>query len=230
MAQYETIGKRYSLGADGKVQVQIPVSVTDDTVVTPPTAPTGTKLVSAEYTLRADGGRDYTLVYESGGSSSQKAQIQVQGQASQEPVETHPKFNGASGYGTITDADLAAIKASLNDGSTPGFTGTGLNLTAAQDLYKLMLKGVTSYYTPSGITYSETTDETTKPSLADLCKVQTAPTDAPTLATNQNWLFFSIRAEKIYDPITGTPIWRTSKEWIASGPRGWNADFALYET
>ena len=28
----------------------------------------------------------------------------------------------------------------------------------------------------------------------------------------------------------GTPIWRTSKEWIASGPRGWNADFALYET
>jgi len=230
MAQYETIGKRYSLGADGKLQVQIPISVTDDTAITEPTPPTGTKLVSYEYTIRADGGRDYILVYEKGGSSTQKAQVQVQGQASQEPVETHPKFNGLTGYGTVSNTDLAAIKAALNDGSTPVFTGTGLDLTAAQDLYSIMLKGVTSYYTPSGITYSETTDETTKPSLADLCKVQTAPTDAPTLATNQNWLFFSIRAEKIYDPITNTPIWRTSKEWIASGPRGWNADYDLYGT
>lgn len=187
------------------------------------------RLVSSEFTNRTDGGRDYVFTYESSGSAPGDAQIQINGQAAQEPIETHPKFNGEQGFGTVTDSDLAAIKASLGSGSAPSFSGTGLNLTAAQDLYALMLKGVTHYYTPSGVTYSETFDETVKPNLNELCSVDRPPQDAPSLRQGGNWLQIGLRANKIYEPDTATSFWRVTREWLASGPRGWNADFDLYE-
>jgi hypothetical protein len=129
----------------------------------------------------------------------------------------------------VNDADLAAIKAALGSGSAPSFSGTGPNLTAAQNLYALMLKGVTHYYTPSGVTYSETFDETVKPDLNELCSVDRPPQDAPSLRQGGNWLQIGLRANKIYEPDTQTSFWRVTREWLASGPRGWNADFDLYE-
>lgn len=230
MAQYEIPGYRYTVAPDGRKIVVVPVSTTDDAAATVPTAPSGTRLVGYEYSKRPDGGRDYAFTFESNGSSPSDSQIQINGQCAQEPIETHPRFNGASGGGTVTDEDLAAIKKSLSDGSTPNFSGTGSALTAAQNLYKLMLKGVTNYYTPSGITYSETFDETAKPSLRNLAAINNPPTDAPTLNTGMNWLLISLRAQKIYQPDTKTSIWRVTREWLASGPRGWNADFEIYET
>lgn len=228
MAQFQTAGYRSTITPEGRKIVQIPVSVTDDTAATAPAAPSGMRLVSNEYTIRPDGGRDYIFTYESSGSAPGDAQIQVNGQAAQEPIETHPKFNGEQGAGTVSDADLAAIKTALNNGSTPQFTGTGNNLTAAQDLYNLMLKGVTHYFTPSGITYSETFDETTKPNLSELCTVDRPPPDAPTLRQGSNWLMIGIRAQKVYEPESGNSFWRVTREWLASGPRGWNADFEIY--
>jgi hypothetical protein len=44
-----------------------------------------------------------------------------------------------------------------------------------------------------------------------------------------NWLQIGLRANKIYEPDTQTSFWRVTREWLASGPRGWNADFDLYE-
>jgi hypothetical protein len=186
------------------------------------------RMVGYEYTKRPDGGRDYAFTFESNGSSPSDSQIQINGQCAQEPVETHPKFNGESGSGTVTDKDLAAIKQSLSDGTTPTFTAKGNDRIAAQNLYKLMLRGVTNYYTPSGITYSETFDETTKPTLSELATVNRPPQDAPSLGNNMNWLLLSLRAQKIYQPDSGTSVWRVTREWLASGPRGWNADFELY--
>jgi hypothetical protein len=49
------------------------------------------RLVSSEFTNRPDGGRDYVFTYESSGSAPGDAQIQINGQAAQEPIETHPK-------------------------------------------------------------------------------------------------------------------------------------------
>jgi hypothetical protein len=92
-----------------------------------------------------------------------------------------------------------------------------------------MLKGVTNYYTASGVTYSETFDETVKPNLNELCSVDRPPADAPSLREGSNWLQISLRANKIYEPDTQTSFWRVTREWLASGPRGWNADFAIYE-
>jgi hypothetical protein len=91
-----------------------------------------------------------------------------------------------------------------------------------------MLKGVTHYFTPSGITYSETFDETAKPDLNELCTVDRPPADAPSVRGNANWLLVGLRAQKIYEP-TGNSFWRVTREWLASGPRGWNADFDIYE-
>ena len=229
MASFLTAGSRTTITPEGRKIVSIPVSVTDDAAATVPSAPTGMRLVSSEFTNRPDGGRDYVFTYESSGSAPGDAQIQINGQAAQEPIETHPKFNGEQGFGTVTDSDLAAIKASLGSGSAPSFSGTALNLTAAQDLYALMLKGVTQYYTASGVTYSETFDETVKPDLNELCSVDRPPQDAPSLRTGGNWLQISLRANKIYEPDTATSFWRVTREWLASGPRGWNADFDLYE-
>ena len=234
MAQFNTPGTRRTIAPDGRYIVTIPVSTTDETNASVPTTPSGTRLVSAEDTQRPDGGRDYVFTFESiaygGTGSGVDRQQQINGQAAQEPIETHPKFNGVGGGGTVNDADLAAIKAALNSGSAPTFSGTGTNLTAAQDLYALMLKGVTHYYTPSGITYSETVDETNKPDLNELCTVDKPPQDAPALRSGSNWLLIGSRSQKIYAPEGGgNAFWRVTREWLASGPRGWNADFPIYE-
>ena len=229
MASFQTAGYRSTITPEGRKIIQIPVSVTDDSAATAPSAPSGMRMVSNEYTIRPDGGRDYVYTFESSGGAPGDAQIQINGQAAQEPIETHPKFNGGDGGGTVSDADLAAIRSSLSSGSTPSFTGTGAALTAAQDLYQLMLKGVTHYYTPSGVTYSETFDETTKPDLNELCSVDRPPADAPNLRQGSNWLQIGLRAQKVYEPDSGNSFWRVTREWLASGPRGWNADFDIYE-
>jgi hypothetical protein len=228
MASFQTPGFRSTITPEGRRIVQIPVSVTDDTSATAPTAPAGMRLVSSEYVIRPDGGRDYIFTYESSGSAPGDAQVQISGQAAQEPIETHPSFNGQQGGGTVIDADLAAIKASLTSGAEPEFTATGNNLVAARNLYNLMLKGVTHYFTPSGVTYSETFDETVKPNLSELCTIDRPPADAPSIRGGSNWLMIGIRAQKLYEPGTGGSFWRVTREWLASGPRGWNADFDIY--
>lgn len=227
MPSFQTAGYRNTITPEGRRIIQIPVSTTDDSAGDIPTTPGGMRMVSVEYTTRPDGGRDYVYTYESSGAPGD-AQIQINGQAAQEPIETHPKFNGGQGSGTVTDGDLAAIKAALNDGSAPSFTASGANLEAAQSLYQLMLKGVTHYYTPSGVTYSETFDESTKPNLNELCSVDRPPSDAPSLSADANWLQIGLRAQKVYEPDTGRSFWRVTREWLASGPRGWNADFPIY--
>jgi hypothetical protein len=233
MAQYLTPGTRVSLLPEGRQVYSIPVSTTDDSAATVPTAPSGTRLVGVEYVQRPDGGRDYTFTFETaaggGGGTGADKQQEITGQASQEPVETHPSFNGLRGGGTVTDADLAEIRRALQEGNEPTFTGTGSALTAAQELHALKLKGVENYYTPSGITYSETTDEGTKPSLNDLCTITTPPPDAPTVPTGTNWILIGLRAQKLVNPTASSSFWRVTREWLASGPRGWNADFELYE-
>ena len=230
MASFQTAGYRSTITPEGRKIVQIPVSVTDDTSpAAPPPAPVGMRMVSNEYTIRPDGGRDYVYTYESSGSAPGDAQIQINGQAAQEPIETHYKFNGTGeDGGTVTDKDLAAIRAALQSGQAPEFEGTDADLQAAKDLYALMLKGVTHYYTPSGVTYSETFDESIKPSIKELCSISRPPPDAPSLGEKSNWLQIGLRAQKVYQPDTEDSFWRITREWLASGPRGWNADFDIY--
>jgi hypothetical protein len=105
MATFETPGYRSTLTPEGRKIIQIPLSVTDDDAPSMPTVPDGTRLVSREYTRRPDGGRDYVFTYESNGSEPGDAQIQVNGQAAQEPIETHPSFNGEGPDGEGPDGE-----------------------------------------------------------------------------------------------------------------------------
>jgi hypothetical protein len=230
MAAIEIPGYRSTVGPDGRKIIQIPVSTTDNgEVASPPSPPDGTRYIGREFVVRPDGGRDYIFTYESNGDTPADGNVQISGQAAQEPIETHPNFNGEGpSGGTVQDDDLAAIKNALTSGQRPNFTGGGGNLVAAQELYELMLRGVTHYFTPSGITYSETFDETGKPSLQELCSIDRPPTDAPSLRSNSNWLLIGLRAQKIYAPESGNSFWRVTREWLASGPRGWNADYDIY--
>lgn len=229
MAQYEIPGRRSTLTPEGRVIHQIPVSTDADVNANAPATPPGTQLVSAEYTQRPDGGRDYLFTYESASASSNDKAAEIAGQAAQEPIETHPKFNGGGvPAGQVTQADLAEIRRALSEGTPPVFTGTGTNLERAQALYQLRLKGVENYFTPSGVTYSETVDEQSKPNLSELCRIDQPPADAPTLPSSANWLQIGLRAQKLYNPESRTTFWRVTREWLASGPRGWNADFEIY--
>jgi hypothetical protein len=230
MASFQIPGYRDTISPDGRKIIQIPVSTTDDQAPTRPSTPSLMRYIGREYVTRPDGGRDYIFTYESNGRSPADANVQISGQAAQEPIETHPKFNGeGDGGGTVSDEDLAAIKNALTSGQQPNFTATGDDLVAAENLYGLMLKGVTHYFTPSGITYSETFDENVKPNLTELCSIDRPPTDAPSLRNGSNWLLIGLRAQKIYEPEDGNSFWRVTREWLASGPRGWNADFPIYE-
>ena len=227
MAIIYTAGFSDTSQPGGKRSKKLPFSTTTDEAPIAPTPPVGFRLISSSYTRRQDGGRDYVLDYEEVVEDS-ATDISVSGQAAQEPIETHPSFNGVDGFGTVSESDLLLIRGALGSGNTPAFTGEGINLTAAQDLLSVMNKGIVNYYTPSGISYSQTQDETSKPSIADLCSVQSPPSDAPTLAAGQNWLFNSLTASKVKNPMDATYFWRVTRQWIASGPRGWNADFTIY--
>lgn len=187
--------------------------------------------------MREDGGRDYVFNYESidsnfPGSEARDPKVdpvcQISGQAAQEPIETHPKFAKlADGTENVTETDLAEIRKALDDGRSPTFTATGAQLQKAQDLYKLMVRGITHYYTASGITYSETTEQVERPDIKELCRIDKPPLNAPLVLQNSNWLQIGLNAEKIFVPY-GKSFWRVTREWLASGPRGWNADYVIY--
>lgn len=241
MPQYETSARTAGISKDGTLTWKIPVSVTDDSAATPPTAPTGTNLVSVDLTSRDDGGRDYVFTYESiaGGwegtvrKTETDPTCQITGQAAQEPIETHWRFNGGrTGTGTkVSDADLAEIKKALDEGKeTPAYKSQSgsSERTLAEELYKLMRRGISHYYTPSGITYSESFEQDQKPDLKELCTISRPSPNAPYLENNSNWLLVGLRAEKNFRPY-GNSFWTVTKEWMASGPRGWNADGTIYE-
>lgn len=240
MAQFETASRSASVSKDGTVSWKVPVSTTDNSPATIPTAPDGTSLVAVDMTNREDGGRDYVFTFESisasweGTTRDPKTDpvCQISGQASPEPIETHWRFNGGkTGKDPkVTDADLAEIKKALDEGKeVPDYKSKegSPQRELAENLYKLMRRGITQYYTPSGVTYSETYVQDAKPSLRELCTVAIPPINAPYLDGNANWLLLSLRAEKIFKPY-GKSFWQVTKEWLASGPRGWNADGLIY--
>ena len=123
MAQFETSAQSAGISKDGTLTWKIPVSVTDNSAVQVPTAPVGTNLIAVDLTTRDDGGQDYVFTFESiaGGweGTARKTETdpncQITGQAAQEPIETHWRFNGGkNGAGTkVSDADLAEIKKAL---------------------------------------------------------------------------------------------------------------------
>jgi hypothetical protein len=147
----------------------------------------------------------------------------ISGTASQEPLATHPHFQPEGKWAVEPDewkiwdkwqkegTDLAAEN--LTEYSE-GF----------QKFIKLYLSGFTDYLQPR-VTIRVVDAKAEEPDLSELGKIA-EPAQAPTLADGANWLMTGMDASKdlSIDDEDGEPAWEVTREFMSSGPGGWNAD------
>lgn len=134
-----------------------------------------------------------------------------------EPIETFSSSNSNYNFSELSADDLKEVRDAVSD------VGSG-TVSPPQDgpkvyLYRLLLKGVTSYLAPSvTLRYIYTT--TSVPSLANIMKTIASPNNAPSLPAGHNWLFTNLTYTVIYD---GTAAkYRVTEEYLASGKGGWD--------
>jgi hypothetical protein len=175
-------------------------------------APTGTAIRNVRRSL-ADGRAilQYDAVDESVGDG-----YSVSGTASQEPLATHPHFQ-PGGKWAITEEEWKTWdkwqKESV-DISSQDLSEFGEGFSKFITLY---LSGFTDYLQPR-VTIRVTDANTEAPDLSELGKIAN-PAQAPTLADNANWLMSGCDASQDADK-----NWEVTREYISSGPGGWNPD------
>jgi uncharacterized protein YheU (UPF0270 family) len=140
----------------------------------------------------------------------------VSGTASQEPLATHPHFQESGKWAVTADEWKLWDKWQKE--------GTDLeaeNLTeygeGFQKFIKLTLAGFTDYLQPR-VSIRVTDANTDEPDLSELGKIA-EPASAPTLADGANWLLTGVDASEDADK-----NWEVTREYMSSGPNGWNAD------
>lgn len=145
---------------------------------------------------------------------------EVHTSVSTEPLVTHTYFT-TGGKWALSSADLQSIKIAESD---PGNSVTGWIALSTLSSFSANLKiyaglvaaGQDSYLNPS-ITLSITDDESSLPSIAAIGQIATGLTNAPTLPSGGNWLFTGMNATAL-----SNGKWRISREYRASGQKGWN--------
>jgi hypothetical protein len=138
------------------------------------------------------------------------------GTASQEPLATHPFFQ-ASGKWAVPDSEWKIWDKWQKEGtdiSAQALTSYG---TGFQKFVSLYLKGFTDYLQPR-LTLRLVDANTSAPTTTGLGKIAT-PAQAPSLPSGANWLLSGIDATRDADN-----NWEVSREYISSGPGGWNTD------
>jgi hypothetical protein len=140
----------------------------------------------------------------------------VSGTASQEPLATHPFFQ-SSGKWAITDEEWKIWDKWQKEGtdiSDEPLTDYGEGF---QKFIKLSLAGFTDYLQPR-VSIRVTDANTNEPDLSELGKISN-PKQAPTLADGANWLMTGVDATEDADK-----NWEVTREYMSSGPGGWNVD------
>ena len=147
----------------------------------------------------------------------------VSGTASQEPLATHPHFI-KGGKWEITAEEWAVwdkvqkgetslkmeSQKAVPEGGKPWSEGF-------KKFIELTLAGFTDYLQPR-ISIRVTDANTDEPDLSELGKIA-EPAKAPTLADGANWLLSGVDASEDADK-----NWEVTREFMSSGPKGWNAD------
>jgi hypothetical protein len=147
---------------------------------------------------------------EGGGTSTAEpaAIYELESCATQEPIETHPRYN------IVSDDERRKIEEALKSRKAP--VGLG---TRAAELYGKKLKGVTSYLSPS-VTWTQTiTRGASQLSGENLNKVGDidAPSGpAPAIASGRNWLRGATT-----QTIRGSAV-QIRHSWRLSGRAGWD--------
>ena len=138
------------------------------------------------------------------------------GTASQEPLATHPYFQ-ANGKWAVTVDEWKKWDKWQKEGADIATQSLTTYSTGFQKFIELYLKGFTDYLQPR-LTLRLVDASTSEPTITDLGKIA-SPAKAPTLSNGANWLLAGIDASPDADN-----SWEVSREYISSGPGGWNAD------
>ena len=138
------------------------------------------------------------------------------GTASQEPLATHPYFQ-ANGKWAVTDLEWKTWDKWQKEGTDIATQTLTTYSTGFQKFIELYLKGFTDYLQPR-LTLRLVDASTSEPTITELGKISD-PARAPGLSDGANWLLTGIDASPDADN-----NWEVSREYISSGPGGWNAD------
>jgi len=138
------------------------------------------------------------------------------GTASQEPLATHPYFQ-TNGKWAVTDSEWKTWDKWQKEGTDIATQTLTTYSTGFQKFIELYLKGFTDYLQPR-LTLRLVDASTSEPTITELGKISD-PARAPGLSDGANWLLTGIDASPDADN-----NWEVSREYISSGPGGWNAD------
>jgi len=138
------------------------------------------------------------------------------GTASQEPLATHPYFQ-ANGKWAVTDSEWKTWDKWQKEGTDIATQTLTTSSTGFQKFIELYLKGFTDYLQPR-LTLRLVDASTSEPTITELGKISD-PARAPGLSDGANWLLTGIDASPDADN-----NWEVSREYISSGPGGWNSD------
>jgi hypothetical protein len=138
------------------------------------------------------------------------------GTASQEPLATHPYFQESGKWAVTVDEWKKWDKWQKEGTDISKETLTSYS-TGFQKFIDLYLKGFTDYLQPR-ITLRLVDANTSEPTIDGIGKIAT-PLKAPDLSDGANWLLTGIDAS-----VDSDNNWEVSREYISSGPGGWNAD------
>jgi hypothetical protein len=147
----------------------------------------------------------------------------ISGTASQEPLATHPHFQ-PEGKWAVTEEEWQKWDKWQKEGADIAQQNITSEGEGFQKFIKLSLAGFTDFLQPR-VTIRIVDANTEEPDLSELGKIA-EPAQAPPLADGANWLMTGMDASKdlsINDE-DGEPAWEVTREYMSSGPGGWNAD------
>lgn len=140
----------------------------------------------------------------------------ISGTASQEPLATHPFFQ-ANGKWAVTDDEWKKWDLWQKEGTDISKETLTSYSEGFQKFITLSLRGFTDYLQPR-VSIRVTDANTDEPDLAELGKIA-SPSKAPTLPDGANWLLTGVDGSEDADK-----NWEVTKEYMSSGPGGWNED------
>ena len=140
----------------------------------------------------------------------------ISGTASQEPLATHPFFQ-PSGKWAVTDDEWKTWDKWQKEGTDIASETLSSYSQGFQKFITLSLRGFTDYLQPR-VSIRVVDANTDEPDLDEIGKIA-SPSKAPVLPYGANWLLTGVDASEDADR-----NWEVTREYMSSGPGGWNAD------
>ncbi len=140
----------------------------------------------------------------------------ISGTASQEPLATHPFFQ-PTGKWAVTDDEWKTWDKWQKEATDIASQTLTSYSQGFQKFITLSLRGFTDYLQPR-VSIRVVDANTDEPDLDEIGKIA-SPSKAPVLPYGANWLLTGVDASEDADR-----NWEVTREYMSSGPGGWNAE------